>query len=189
MISKGFARGLYIGNSQVSKLSLLGQFEGKKISRCTWVLSNNAQRSSLNFQQQCISFDLEGISHIFISTPYLRLKNSKSTKLTGPFRIFQHPLLQNIKKLKRDPLVEFFSRKKSHKAEKLKEGTHQSLPLLYVTRKKEKPFWFSSLSQMMQFGTIKFHITFRNYFGQFVWIEKKSHYISRVSLHEALTKN
>ena len=50
-------------------------------------------------------------------------------------------------------------------------------------------FWFSSLSQMFQFGTIKFRRTFENYFGQFVWIEKKSHYNSRVSLHEAPAKN
>ena len=41
----------------------------------------------------------------------------------------------------------------------------------------------------MQFGAIMFYRTFKNYFGQFVWIEKKSHYISRVSLHEAPTKN
>ena len=40
--------------------------------------------------------------------------------------------------------------------------------------KEEKPFWFSSLVQMVQFGTIKFRRTFKNYFGQFVWIEKKS---------------
>ena len=49
----------------------------------------------------------------------------------------------------------------------------------------KKPFWFSSLSQMFQFGTI----TFKNYFGQFVWIEEKSHYNSGVSFHEAPTKN
>ena len=53
----------------------------------------------------------------------------------------------------------------------------------------EKPFWFSSLGQMIQFGPIKFCGTFKNYFGQFVLIEKKSHYNSRVSLHEAPTKN
>ena len=42
----------------------------------------------------------------------------------------------------------------------------------------------------MQFGAIIFYRTFKNYFGQFVWIEKKkSHYNSRVSLHEAPTKN
>ena len=52
----------------------------------------------------------------------------------------------------------------------------------------EKPFWFSSLAQMMQFATIKFRRTLKNYFGQFVWIEKKSRYKSRVSLHEAPTK-
>ena len=57
--------------------------------------------------------------------------------------------------------------------------------------KQEKPFWFSSLGQMIQFGAIIFCRTFKNYFGQFVWIEekKKSHYNSRVSLHEAPTKN
>ena len=32
--------------------------------------------------------------------------------------------------------------------------------------------------QMIQFGTIKFRRTFENYFGQFVWIEKK-HFKSR----------
>ena len=42
---------------------------------------------------------------------------------------------------------------------------------------------------MVQFDTIIFCRTFKNYFGQFVWIEKKSHYNSRVSLHEAPTKN
>ena len=41
---------------------------------------------------------------------------------------------------------------------------------------------------MLQFDTIKFRKTFKNYFGQFVWIEKKSHYNSGVSLHEAPTK-
>ena len=54
--------------------------------------------------------------------------------------------------------------------------------------KEGKPFWFSSLGQMIQFGTIKFRRTFKNYFGQFAWIEK-SHYNSRASLHEAPTKN
>ena len=39
--------------------------------------------------------------------------------------------------------------------------------------KKEQTFWFSSLGQMLQFYTMKFRRTFKNYFGQFVWIEKK----------------
>ena len=35
---------------------------------------------------------------------------------------------------------------------------------------------------------LKFRRTFKNYFGQFVWNEK-SHYNSRVSLHDTPTKN
>ena len=55
--------------------------------------------------------------------------------------------------------------------------------------REEESFWFSWLGQMIQFGTIKFGRTFKNYLGQFVRIEKKSHHNSRVSLHEAATKN
>ena len=60
--------------------------------------------------------------------------------------------------------------------------------MVCYAEKEEKPYWFSSLGQMIQFGTIKFRRTFKNYFGQFVWIGKKSHYNNRVSLHEATTK-
>ena len=73
-----------------------------------------------------------------------------------------------LKKLKGDPLV--------------------SPGIVRYTKKEKKPFWFSSLDQMIQFGTINFCRTFENYFGQFVWIEKR-HYICRVSLHEAPTNN
>ena len=45
--------------------------------------------------------------------------------------------------------------------------------LVCYARKQEKPFWFSSLGQMVQFGAILFCRTFKNYFNQFVWIEKK----------------
>ena len=43
--------------------------------------------------------------------------------------------------------------------------------MVYYAEKQEKPFWFSSLGQIVQFGAIIFCRTFRNYFGQFVWIE------------------
>ena len=59
--------------------------------------------------------------------------------------------------------------------------------MVYYAEKEEKPFWFSSLGQMVQFGAIIFRRTYKNYFGQFVWIEK-SHYNSRVSLHAVPTK-
>ena len=62
--------------------------------------------------------------------------------------------------------------------------------MVCYAEKQVKPFWSSSLGQVVQFDTIILCRTFKNYFGQFVWIEKKeSHYNSRVSLHEAPTKN
>ena len=58
-----------------------------------------------------------------------------------------------------------------------------SLPVLCYAGKDGKPFWLSSLGQMIQFGTIKFRRTFKNYFGQFVWIEKKFKVTIIVAFH------
>ena len=97
-------------------------------------------------------------------------------------------LTQNSKKqLKGGPFGENFSEKKSRSAEKNWKGDPLVSPgMVCYAEKQEKPFWLSSLGQMVQFGAIIFCRTFKNYFGQFVWIE--SHYNSRVSLHEAPTK-
>ena len=48
-----------------------------------------------------------------------------------------------------------------------------SAGLVCYAEKQVKPFWFSSLGQIVQFSAIIFCRTFKNYFGQFVWIEKK----------------
>ena len=84
-----------------------------------------------------------------------------------------------------------FSRKKSLAVpKKIGRGDPLVSPaIVCYAGEQEKPFWFSSFGQMVQFGAIIFCRTFKNYFGQFVWIEKKSHYNSRVSLHEAPTKS
>ena len=89
-----------------------------------------------------------------------------------------------------DPLEKKQNFEKSHSAEKnLKCHPLVSPGMVCYAGKQEKPFWFSSLGQMVQFGAIIFCRTFKNDFGQFVWVEKKkSHYNSRVSLHEAPTK-
>ena len=71
----------------------------------------------------------------------------------------------------------------------MKGGPLVSPGVVSYAEKQEKHFWFSSLDQIVQFGAIIFCRTFKNYFGQFVWIEKKRDYNSRVSLHEAPTKN
>ena len=80
--------------------------------------------------------------------------------------------------MKGGPFGEKVFRKKVSQCRKKLKGGPFSLPVWYVTRKKEKPFWFSSLGQMIQFGAIKFCRIFENYFVQFVWIEK-SHCESR----------
>ena len=74
---------------------------------------------------------------------------------------------------------------------KIERGEPLVLPGMVCYAENGKPFWSSSLGQMVQFDTIIFGRTSKNYFGQFVWIEKtkKSRYNSRVSLHEAPTKN
>ena len=71
---------------------------------------------------------------------------------------------------------------KNEGGDPLKSGT------VCYAEKLEKHFWFSCVDQMLQFETLKFCRTIKNYFGLFVWIGK-SHNNSRVSLHEAPTKN
>ena len=119
------------------------------------------------------------------------LKNQKNGLSGAPgwFGIFQHPFCRKTaEKLKGDPLGEKFPKKVSQCRKKLKGYPLVSPGTVCYAGKQEKPFWFSSLGQMVQFGAIIFCRTFKNYFGQFVVIEKKSHYNSRVSLHEAPTK-
>ena len=71
-------------------------------------------------------------------------------------------LSQNIKKMQGDPLgKKFFSRKKSRSAEKNERGEHLVSPgMVCYTGKHEKPFWFSSLHQIVQFGAKLFCRTF-----------------------------
>ena len=65
-----------------------------------------------------------------------------------------------------------FSGKKSHNAEKIERGTLWSRPVCYAG-KQEKPFWFSSLGQMVQFGAIIFCRTFVELFWSVQVVLKK----------------
>ena len=88
-------------------------------------------------------------------------------------------LSQNIKKMQGDPLREKNFEKKSEKKclavpKKIERGDSLVSPgMVCYAEKQVKPFWSSSLGQMVQFDTIISCRTFKNYFGQFVWIEKK----------------
>ena len=100
-----------------------------------------------------------------------------------------HSDAKQQKNLRGEPLGKIFFRKKVSQCRKNEGGDPLVSPgMVCYAEKQGKPFWFSSLGQMVQFDAIIFCRTFKNFFGQFVWIEKKSHYNSRVSLHEGPTK-
>ena len=83
----------------------------------------------------------------------------------------------------------FFRKKVSQCRKKAERGDSLVSPcMVWYAEKEEKPFWFTSLGQMIQFGTIKICRTFVELFWSVRVDRKKSHYNSRVSLHEAPTK-
>ena len=105
-----------------------------------------------------------------------KVSQCRKTERGDPLRFFNiHSVAKHQKKCRGDPLGKKFS-KKSRSAEKMKGGTLWlvSPGMVCYAEKQEKPFWFSSLGQIVQFGAIIFCRTFKNYFGQFVWIEKTS---------------
>ena len=130
---------------------------------------------------------------------YFREKISQCRKKLKGGTLWDFPtsiLSQNIKKMQGGPFEGKKFEKKSEKKclavpKKIERGDSLVSPgMVCYAEKQVNSFWSSSLGQMVQFDTIIFCRTFKNYFGQFVWIEKKeSHYNSRVSLHEAPTKN
>ena len=81
-------------------------------------------------------------------------------------------LTQNSKNIEGGPFGEKIPEKKSQCRKKLKGDSLVPPGIVCYAEKQEEPFWFSSLGQMVQFGAIIFCRTFRNYFGQFVWIKK-----------------
>ena len=94
------------------------------------------------------------------------------------------------------PFGEKISKKKFRKKclavpKKIERGDSLVSPgLVCYAEKQVKPFWFSSLDQIVHFGAIIFCRTFVELFWSVrVDRKKKSHYNSRVSLHEAPTKN
>ena len=83
-------------------------------------------------------------------------------------------LSQNIKKMQGGPFGEKIPKKCLAVPKKIERGDSLVSPgMVCYAEKQVKPFWSNSLGQMVQFDTIIFCRTFKNYFGQFVWIEKK----------------
>ena len=98
----------------------------------------------------------------------------KKTERGDPLGFFNIHSVAKHQKNAGGPFGEKISEKKSRSAEKNERGESLVSPgMVCYAEKQEKPFWFSSLDQIVHFGPIIFCRTFKNYFGQFVWIEKK----------------
>ena len=87
-----------------------------------------------------------------------------------------HSVAKLLKKCRGDPLrkkIEKNPKKWLAVPKKNERGDSLVSPgMVCYAEKQVTPFWSSSLGQMVQFDTIIFCRTFKNYFGQFVWIEK-----------------
>ena len=131
----------------------------------------------------------EGGIFIFGKKSHSAEKNWKG----GPFGVFQHPFCRKTAKKWRGPFGEkSFPEKSLAVPKKIGRGDPLVSPgKVCYAGKQEKPFWFSPLDQIVQFGAIIFCRTFVELFWsvRVDWKkEKKSHFNSRVSLHEAPTK-
>ena len=104
----------------------------------------------------------------------------KKTERRNPFGFSNIHSVAKHQKNAGGPFEEKNSEKKSEKKclavpKKIERGDSLVSPgMICYAEKQVKPFWSSSLGQMVLFDTIIFCRTFKNYFGQFVWIEKKS---------------
>ena len=102
------------------------------------------------------------------------LKSHNAEKLKGdPLRFFNIHSVAKHEKIEENKNF-YFREKISQCRKKTERGDPLVSPgMVCYAEKQEKPFWFSSLGQIVQFGAIILCRTFKNYFGQFVWIEKK----------------
>ena len=73
-------------------------------------------------------------------------------------------------KIEGGPSGDFFRKNVSQSKKNCKGDPLVSPGVVCYAEKEEKPFWFSSLGQMIQLWAIKF---LKKKFGQLVWIENK----------------
>ena len=140
------------------KLTRIGTLKGKTLSDLISVAKHNK---------------VEGGPVEVIKNFSKKSQNAEKTE-RGALWDFSTPILsQNVKKFGRGPLVKKNGKKVPQCRKYWKWGPFSLARYCMLRGKQEKPFWFSSLGQMVQFDTIKFRRTLKNFFGQSVWIEKK----------------
>ena len=135
--------------------------------------------------------------NFFFSFSGKKSHNAEKTERGDPLRFFNiHSVAKHQKNAGGTLWGKKFRKKNSEKKclavpKKNERGDSLVSPgLVCYAEKQVKPFWFSSLDQIVHFGAIIFCRTFVELFWSVrVDRKKKSHYNSRVSLHEAPTKN
>ena len=116
---------------------------------------------------------LQSVKYSFYNTQKTETLDRIGARKGGTLWDFLTFPSQKSNELKGGPLMEKKFQKSPTMPKNL-EGGPFSLARYCMLRKKGKlPFCFSSLDQMDQFDTIQFCRAFKNYFGQFEWIEKK----------------
>ena len=104
-----------------------------------------------------------------------KVSQCRKTERGDPLGFFNiHSVAKHQKKCRGDPLGNFFFEKKSRSAEKNERGEPLVSPgMVCYAEKQEKPFWFSSLDQIVQFGAIIFCRTFVELFWS-VRVDRKN---------------
>ena len=147
--------------------------------------SHNAEKlkggTLWDFSTSILSQNMKKLKKKFFFIFGIKSHNAEKNWKEEPVGIFQHPFCRKTSKKCRGTLWgKKISKKKSEKKclavpKKIERGDSLVSPgMICYAEKQVKPFWSSSLGQMVLFDTIIFCRTFKNYFGQFVWIEKKS---------------
>ena len=104
----------------------------------------------------------------------IKVSQCRKTEREDPLGFLNAQSVAKHQKIEGGPIAEKKFRKKvSHCQENGRRNSLVSPVMVCYAGKQENPFWLSSLDQIVQFGAIIFCSNFENYFGQFVWIEKK----------------
>ena len=109
----------------------------------------------------------------------------KKTERGDPLAFFNiYSVAKHQKKCRGDPLGKFFFRKKKSRiAEKNERGESLVSPgMVCYAEKQEKPFWFSSLDQIVHFDAIIFCRTFVELFWS-VRVDRKKRVTIIVAFH------
>ena len=103
-----------------------------------------------------------------------KVSQCRKTERGDPLRFFSiHSVAKHQKNAGGGPLGNFFSKKSLAVLKKNERGEPLVSPgMVCYAEKREKPFWFSSLDQIVQFGAIIFCRTFVELFWS-VRVDKK----------------